>query len=321
MNVRCTPLYRRYTHGSWTHALTKGCYRHLPQRRNALLERRVGAKKRAQGTRAKERLHDAERRSARGDGRRRNALVVGAQLFEGTDEAVRIADHANAGFVGGILASSGEKQLQKERRKGGQKDHQDSRKPATFAVVIAATTSKEHAKPRQEGNRRSDGGGDGAGENVVVAHVREFVSDDAFEFIVVHDLEQALGNRDGSVIWTAAGGESVGRHIRNDIERGNRDSGFCGKAFHHLVEAGKLLPGYGLRAARAQRDLVGKEVGDEVHDDGDQQGDLHACTPTESAAGHNEKDTHHDQDGTGTNDLHDVNLSGKKQFSRMPRNC
>src|SRR6516164_1995000 len=206
----------RVTYGCWNHVLTKGCNRHLPQRGNALLERRVGAKERAQGARAKEGLHDAKRRSARGDGRRRNALVVGAQFFEGTDEPVRIADHANAGFVGGILARSGEKQLQKERRKGGQKDHQDGRKPAAFALVIAATASKEHAKPRQEGNRRSDGGGDGAGENVVVAHVREFVSDDAFEFIVVHDLEQALGNRDGSVIWTAAGGESVGRHIRND---------------------------------------------------------------------------------------------------------
>src|SRR5215469_401579 len=119
------------------------------------------------GSTSKERLDDTERRSGLGNVAR-NALVVGAQLLQGADQAVRIADHAGAGFVGGVLALPGDAELQKHGGAGSQEKHQERGEAAAFTVVIAPAPAKPEAKASEIGNGAGYGGSDGTDENVVI---------------------------------------------------------------------------------------------------------------------------------------------------------
>ena len=47
--------------------------------------------------------------------------------------------------------------------------------------------------------------GDRTDENVAIAHVAEFMSDHAFQFVVGEESENALGYGDGGVIRIASG--------------------------------------------------------------------------------------------------------------------
>lgn len=107
-------------------ALAKWGNDHLLQSGDAVLEGRVGAKKRAECAPAEERLNYAKRCRTRRDGGRTYAAIVRAKLFERADQALRMANHADAGFVGGIFAGAGQKELEKERSEGCKKDHQKS---------------------------------------------------------------------------------------------------------------------------------------------------------------------------------------------------
>ena len=122
---------------------------------------------------------------------------------------------------------------------------------------------------RDPGDRAGDRGGDGRSEDVVVADVRKFVRDHAFEFVVVHQFHQSLRHGHRSVARIAAGGERVRRRLRNHIQLRHGQIGFGREALHHGVEPRRFLAADGLRAARRQRDLVREKIGAAVHQDGE----------------------------------------------------
>src|SRR5947208_9266094 len=85
-----------------------------------------------------ERLDDAEGSRALGN-RARDALIVGAKLLQRADQPIRLADHASAGFVGGVLALARDAELEHQRGDRSKNQHQDrSEATASSALVIAA---------------------------------------------------------------------------------------------------------------------------------------------------------------------------------------
>ena len=102
------------------------------------------------------------------------------------------------------------------------------------------------------------------------------MSDDAFEFVVVHQLEEPFGSRHGGVRWVSPGGEGIWRRLRNYIELRHRQVAFGGQAFHHLIEPWGLLARYGAGSAGGQGDLVGEKIGYPIHKYGDDQPEGHA---------------------------------------------
>src|SRR5262245_30996969 len=82
------------------------CNGHLAKGRDPLLKRGVSAEERGEyrAYSARKRRFDDAKRGGRLWNRARNALVVGPQLLQGTDQAVRLADHARARFVGRVFA-------------------------------------------------------------------------------------------------------------------------------------------------------------------------------------------------------------------------
>src|SRR5580658_5737159 len=87
---------------------------HRLQASDALGERRMRAEETAEKFAGREWRDNAER----GRGRRDvhgDALVVGAELFEGADQAVRMTDHLRAGSVGLKFALAGNPELQEQR--------------------------------------------------------------------------------------------------------------------------------------------------------------------------------------------------------------
>ena len=85
---------------------------HLAESGDAIGKRRVGTEKRPERAAAKKGLHDAQGGSRRRQGGRGDAIVVRPQFLKGTDQTVRVSDHACAGLVGGLLPLAGQSLLQ-----------------------------------------------------------------------------------------------------------------------------------------------------------------------------------------------------------------
>ena len=117
-----------------------------------------------------------------------------------------MSDHARSGGIGGILPLARDAELQKKRCDRREKQHQHRCKPATFTVVVSgAAEPKPHA--RQVGNCAGNGRSDGTDQDVVVPNVREFVGDDAFQFIVSHQLDEPLRDCLAEVISRQGGSQ------------------------------------------------------------------------------------------------------------------
>src|SRR6267378_4050648 len=133
---------------------------------------------------AKHGLDDAQRGGRWRHRGGRDSLVVGPEFLQGADQAVRLANHASAGSVRGVLALARNAELQKSGRDGRQNQHQNSSHTAAFALVVGST------KPQADVTKVGDGAGDSRGnranQDIVVAHVRKLVGDDALEFVIRH---------------------------------------------------------------------------------------------------------------------------------------
>ena len=144
--------------------------------------------------------------------------------------------------------------------------------------------------------KASDGAGqsgrDRTDEDVAIAHVAEFMSEHAFQFIVVEQSEDALGYGDGSVVRIASGGEGVGRIGRDDIDLGHRQADFLRQALDDVVDARQIFAADGLGAIGGERDLVGEKVGNEIQDGGEGQRHQHSVLAAESAPGQHEQQRH-----------------------------
>src|SRR2546430_15472288 len=85
---------------------------------------------------------------------------------------------------------AGESELQEHGGKRGQNHHQQTEQSAASASLAIIAVRSPVGNP---GDGASNGCSDRTDENVVVADVREFMCDDAFKFVVIHQFEQTLG--------------------------------------------------------------------------------------------------------------------------------
>ena len=99
-------------------------------------------------------------------------------------------------------------------------------------------------------NGAGNGCGDRTDQNVVVAYVRQFVSNDSLKFFIIHQFEQTLRHGHRGVARISSRGEGVGRLLRNDIQLRHWQIGFCGESLHHLVQSRQLFARHRFCAAR-----------------------------------------------------------------------
>ena len=121
-----------------------------------------------------------------------------------------------------------------------------TRPPPPLSRSATASPAAEDHSPSgplsDPGDRACDRGGDGRSKNVVVANVRKFVRDHAFEFVVVHQFHQALRHGHRSVARIAAGRKSIRRGLRNQIKLRHRQIRFRGQPLHHGVKPRRFFP-------------------------------------------------------------------------------
>ncbi len=98
------------------------------------------------------------------------------------------------------------------------------------------------------------------------------MSDDAFQFVVIHQLQQTGGGGDGSVLRIAAGGECVRRFFRNHVQLRHRKIAFGAKTFHHRVKLRRLFTRHRLRMTGFEGNLIGEKIGADVHHECDREG-------------------------------------------------
>src|SRR5215472_325145 len=215
-----------------------------------------------------------------------NAIVVRAELLKGTDQPVRVSDHACAGRVCGILPLPGEPQLQEHGGKWRENHHQQGEDSPAASSASLTIIPVAIAEPRSPVGNPSNGSGDGCSdrtdENVIVADVGEFVGNDAFQFVIIHQFEQTLGYRHRCVARVSARSKSVRGRLGNQVQFWHGQIGFRGKALHDGVQARQLFPSYWLGTARQKRDFVGEEISKRVREDGQTQTDGHAIASSYS---------------------------------------
>jgi len=100
----------------------------------------------------------------------------------------------------------------------------------------------------------------------------------AFDFAVVHDLQDAVGDRHRRVRRVAPGRKGVGRVLRNQPQPRHRQRHFLAQAPHHgtdpSVNFGILGLGHRLGGIHRERDLLREEVAEEVHRHGQGEPDV-----------------------------------------------
>jgi hypothetical protein len=92
----------------------------------------------------------------------------------------------------------------------------------------------------------------------------------------------------------ASGGEGIGRIRGYDVHLRHGQARTLGQTLHRLVGTGQLLARDRASPVHGERDLVGEEVGDEIHHSGQNQRQKHALLAPESPA-----DEHQQQSQSG----------------------
>ena len=121
----------------------------------------------------------------------------------------------------------------------------------------------------------------------------------AFQFFVIQQVQDALGHGDRRMLRIASGGESVRRIGWNHVNLRHGQADLLRQPLDHLVYARQLLARDRLGAVGAQRNLVGKEIGDEVHHRGNAQSEQHAVLAAEGAADGHQQQRHRGEQKRG----------------------
>ena len=116
-----------------------------------------------------------------------------------------------AAGVGVELARPRNRRLNQHRRDRRQDHRRQQRDRVAAVAIVAAAAAEEHREARDHHDRRGERRRDRARQDVAVLHVRQFVRDHAFEFVVVQHLQDAFGRRHRRVLRIAAGRERVRR--------------------------------------------------------------------------------------------------------------
>src|SRR5262245_23699383 len=81
------------------------------------------------------------------------------------------------------------------------------------------------------------------------------------------------------MLWIATGRECIGLRVGGDGECRHREPGTLPETIDHRIQLRRLLRRHDARAVGSQRDLRRGEIGNEVHDAGDQQRHDHTTLP------------------------------------------
>ena len=117
---------------------------------------------------------------------------------------------------------------------------------AAAAVVVVAAAAEPEGHAGQHGDGGGKRGGDRADQDVAVQHVAQLVRDHAFELAIVHQLQDAGGERHRGVLRIAAGGEGVGRILGDHPQLRHRQAHALAEIPHHRRDAAVDLRVLGL---------------------------------------------------------------------------
>ena len=136
----------------------------------------------------------------------RLAPRVSFNLGQRARQCVWIAGPVRSGIVGSVFARTRNGELNQHRGEWRENNHGDGRDASASAALFAvasAHAAEDHSPlgnvgqesdcPRERGRDRTD-------QDVAIADVAEFVGDHALEFVVIEQTENALRDRDGSVM-------------------------------------------------------------------------------------------------------------------------
>jgi len=110
------------------------------------------------------------------------------------------------------------------------------------------------------------------------------VRQDAFQFFIGEQVQNALSYRHGRVLRVAFGGEGIGRVVRNQVDLRYGDADLPREPFNCSVSARQLLACDRLDAIKPQRDLVRAKIRNKVHDRRERQRQQHAVLSAEETA-------------------------------------
>src|SRR3954449_8384025 len=164
--------------------------------------------------------------------------------------------------------------------------------------TAAAEQRGEHRQVREVGDDGRHRAGDGADEDVAVVDVRELVGQHRAQLAAVEQLEDPLRAADGGLARVAAGGEGVRLGGRAHEQPGHRLAGLGGQLPDDRAHLRRLGLGDREGPHRAQRELVGVEIGEAVDAERDQQGDEQAPPAADQPPDREDESTHEaEQDG------------------------
>ena len=142
---------------------------------------------------------------------------------------------------------------------------------------------------RQQCDCSGERSGNRTGEDVTIPHMPQLVGEHAFQFLVVEQIENTLGDRHGGMLGVASGSKCVGRIAGDDIDLRHRQRHARQDALHDLVDPRQLLARDRLRAIHRQRQLVGIEIAEEVHPGSDEESQDHSIAAAKVSANEDEK--------------------------------
>ncbi len=107
---------------------------------------------------------------------------------------------------------------------------------------------------------------------------------DSFQFCGLEDSKKTFRHRNGGMFRISTGGKGVGGVLGDDINPRLGKAGLDSESFDHLVQVGGFLDRDFLSSAHGQGDLVAEPVTNEIHDQGHEQGEVKARSPSEGLA-------------------------------------
>jgi hypothetical protein len=192
-------------------------------------------------------------------------------------EPERVACELDPGGIGQVLAAAGDRELHGrggQRREDRQRQRDEDDRPAAAGVTSSPSPHAEEGRAQEEVGDERDHADQDAHQrreaDVVVAHVRELVGDDALELLAVEALHQAAGHGDRRVPRVTAGGEGVERLVLDDVDSGRLAEPGGDRHLLDDVPESRLvgvshLPG----ATHGEHHLGAGVVADDAPDDGD----------------------------------------------------
>ena len=123
----------------------------------------------------------------------------------------------------------------------------------------------------------------------------QLVSQHAFQFLVVEQVENALRHGHRCVRRVASGGECVWGVGRNDIDLRHGNAHSLRQPLHDPVDARQVFSRHRLSAIHGQCNLVGKEIRDKVHHRRENQCDQHALLSAECTAEEQKQQRQHSE--------------------------